>query len=45
MPKSKCKFQDGWLRDEKYQKWIRKKDDNTAYCAYFWEEISINSMG
>ena len=45
MPKKKCKFQDCWLGDEKYQKWIRKRDDNTASCTYCWKEISINNMG
>ena len=45
MPKDKCKFQDCWLRDKKYQKWIRKKNDNTAYCTYCWKEISINHLG
>ena len=45
MPKNTCKFQDCWLRDEKHQKWIRKKDDDTAYCTYCWKDISINKMG
>ena len=45
MPINKRKFQDCKIRDEKYQKWIRKKDDNTAYCTYCWKEISINNMG
>ena len=45
MPKNKCKFQDCWLRNEKYQKWIRKKDGNAAYCTYCSKESSINIMG
>ena len=45
MPINKCKFQDCKIRDEKYQKWIRKKYDNTAYCTYYWKEISIKNMG
>ena len=44
MPINKCKFQDCKIRNEKYQKWIRKKDDNTAYCTCCWKDISINNM-
>lgn len=45
MPKNKCSFQNKWLSDERFSKWIKKKDEETAECKYCQKEFNISNMG
>ena len=42
---STCVFQDGWLSNEKYQKWIRKSQNKEAHCFVCNKKFDISAMG
>ena len=44
MPKTVCYFQDVWLKNDQYNKWVRKKDSDTAYCQYCFRDIKVGNM-
>lgn len=43
----KCRFQDKWLKEKDFCKWILRdaKNNNIARCAYCSTNISLTSMG
>ena len=45
MPKTVCCFQDSWLKNDHYNKWVRKKDSDTAFCEYCSRDIKVGNMG
>ena len=41
-----CVFQDGWLSNEKYRKWIRKSQNKKeAHCFVCNKNLNISGMG
>ena len=40
-----CYFQDSWLKNDQYIKWVRKKDSDTAFCQYCSRDIKVGNMG
>ena len=45
MPTTVCYFQDSWLKNVQYNKWVRKKDSDTAFCQYCSRDIKVGNMG
>ena len=45
MRKTVCYFQDSWLKNDLHNKWVRKKDWDTAFCQYFFRDIKVGNMG
>ena len=43
MPKTVCYFQDSWLKNDKYNKWVRKKDSDTAFCQFCSRDIKVGN--
>ena len=45
MPKTVCYFQDSCLKNDQYNKWVRKKDSDTAFCLYCSRDIKVGNKG
>ena len=45
MPKNNCFFQVKWCEDERFNHWIRKKNDTVAICNYCSKDVNIANMG
>ena len=44
MPKTVCYLQDSWLKNNQYNKGVRKKDSDTAFCQYCSQDIEVGNM-
>ena len=45
MLKTVSYFQDSLLNNHQYNKWVRKKDSDTAFCQYCSQDIRVRNMG
>ena len=45
MPKNNCFFQVKCFEDERFNHWIRKKNDTVATCNYCSKDVNIANMG
>ena len=45
MPKTVCYFQDSWLKNYQYNKWVRKNDSGTAFSQYCSRDIEVGNIG
>ena len=43
--KTVCLSQDSWLKDDQYNKWVRKKDSGIAFCQDCSQVITVRNMG
>ena len=45
MPKTVCYFLDSWLKNDQYNKWVRRTVSDTAFCQYCSRDFKVRNMG